>query len=73
MEGIENRKNWFLVEIGGRPFIFCGKRLEIWGFFNEKIHGKRSFGVVFLGRVYYNVDRSGVKWFFVVKKHHKSG
>lgn len=73
MEGIENRKNWFLVEIGGRPSFFLGKGLKYGAFLMKKIHGKRSFGVVFLGRVYYNVDRSGVKWFFVVKKHHKSG
>ena len=36
VEEVENRKNWFLVESGGRHPFFLGKRLEISGFFNEK-------------------------------------
>ncbi|MGN1231033.1 MAG: hypothetical protein ACI4TP_03960 [Anaerotignum sp.] len=55
---------WWRVE-GDLPF-FWGKGLKYRAFLMKKIHGKRSFGLVFLGRVYYNVDRSGVKWFFVV-------
>lgn len=37
--------------------------------YSEFVH----FGLVFLLQLYYNVVKSGSKWFFVVEKRHKSG
>ena len=45
-----------------------GKVLEGKRFFNEKINRNGAEGVVFLWRLYYNVVKSGAKWFFVVEK-----
>ena len=45
--------------------------LKAAAFFHEKIHRNRVLGVVFLPCLYYNVVKSGVKWFFVVEKCHE--
>ena len=46
-----------------------GKVLEGKRFFNEKINRNGAEGVVFLWRLYYNVVKSGAKWFFVVESY----
>lgn len=68
---VENFAFWWRVE---RTLLFLWeKALKYQGFSMKKTEGKSSFGVVFLFQVYYNVVNSGVKWFFVVEKHRKSG
>lgn len=46
---------------------FWGKALKNQAFSHKKIERKRSFGLVFLRYLYYNVDRSGEKWLLVVE------
>lgn len=48
-------------------WFFVGKSLKIGLFLWKNYCLKSDFGVVFLEWLYYNVDRSGVKWFFVEK------
>ena len=67
--GGENGKKCILVGGGGELFFFLGKALEGKRFFNEKINRNGAEGVVFLWRLYYNVVKSGAKWFFVVENY----
>lgn len=50
-----------------RRLSFWGKALKNQAFSHKKIERKRSFGLVFLRYLYYNVDRSGEKWLLVVE------
>ena len=68
-EGGENGKKCILVGGGGELLFFLGKTLEGKRFFNEKINRNGAEGVVFLWRLYYNVVKSGAKWFFVVENY----
>ena len=65
----ENGKKCILVGGGGELLFFLGKALEGKHFFNEKINRNGAEGVVFLWRLYYNVVKSGAKWFFVVENY----
>lgn len=68
-EGGEDGKKCILVGGGGELLFFLGKTLEGKHFFNEKINRNGAEGVVFLWRLYYNVVKSGAKWFFVVENY----